>query len=164
MKPGNVLVFPRKFNGFNRLKLCDFGLAKLSDETNVYRDCHRGTLLYAAPECVAWRSYTMFVEMVTGKPAWQVGNKHELAMKIASSMPEIPENLSPEAKSFLKVCLARDPWRRWTAKKLLGHPFLERFGALESKEEEGVKPLVYNKGPLGYIGLGKESPHGPACV
>ncbi|XP_031097141.1 mitogen-activated protein kinase kinase 4-like [Ipomoea triloba] len=80
--------------------------------------------------------------MVTGKPVWQVGNKHELAMKIASNMPEIPENLSPEAKSFLKVCLARDPWRRWTAKKLLGHPFLERFGALESKEEEGfVNPL-----------------------
>nr|GMD95113.1 mitogen-activated protein kinase kinase kinase 2-like [Ipomoea batatas] len=152
LKPDNVLVFPGNFNGLNRLKLCDFGLAKLSDEMNVYGDCHRGTLLYAAPECVAWKSYTaakdiwalgcLFVEMVTGKPMWQIGNEQDLAKKIASGNPEIPENLSPEAKSFLKVCLARDPWRRWTANRLLGHRFFERFGALESKEGEGfVNPL-----------------------
>nr|GMD27344.1 mitogen-activated protein kinase kinase kinase NPK1-like [Ipomoea batatas] len=110
LKPQNVLVFPGKFHGWKRLKLCDFGLAKFSDETNVYGDSHRGTIQYAAPECLAGRSYTaakdiwavgcMFVEMVTG--------------------------------------------RRWTAEKLLSHPFLERLGVVfeSKKEEEGfVNPL-----------------------
>nr|GME11605.1 mitogen-activated protein kinase kinase kinase 18-like [Ipomoea batatas] len=152
LKPGNVLLFPGKFHGLKRLKLCDFGLAKFSDEKNVYRDSHRGTLLYAPPECVAGKSYTaakdiwalgcIFVEMVTGKPMWQFGNKQELAMKIASTNPEIPEDLSPGAKNFLKMCLARDPWRRWRAEMLLGHRFFERLGVPESKEDEGfVNPL-----------------------
>ncbi|XP_019180256.1 PREDICTED: mitogen-activated protein kinase kinase kinase NPK1-like [Ipomoea nil] len=123
LKPANVLAFPGNFNGgLTRLKLCDFGLAKFSDENNVFGDAHRGTLLYAAPECLNSRSYTaakdiwalgcIFVEMLTGKPMWQVGNERELARKIASDNPDIPEHLSPPAKSFLKMCLATDPWRR----------------------------------------------------
>nr|GMD22616.1 mitogen-activated protein kinase kinase kinase NPK1-like [Ipomoea batatas] len=141
-----------EFHGLKRLKLCDVGLAKFSDEKNVYGDSHSGTLLYAPPECVAGKSYTaakdiwalgcIFVEMVTGQPMWQFGNKQELAMKIASTNPEIPEDLSSRAKSFLKMCLARDPWRRWTAEMLLGHRFFEKLGVPESKEDEGfVNPL-----------------------
>nr|GMD39171.1 mitogen-activated protein kinase kinase kinase NPK1-like [Ipomoea batatas] len=55
LKPQNVLVFPGKFHGWKRLKLCDFGLAKFSDETNVYGDSHRGTIQYAAPGDRTWR-------------------------------------------------------------------------------------------------------------
>nr|GLL33739.1 mitogen-activated protein kinase kinase kinase NPK1-like [Ipomoea trifida] len=147
LKPQNVLVFPGKFHGLKRLKLCDFGLAKFSDETNVYDDSHRGTIQYAAPECLAGRSYTgakdiwavgcMFVEMVTGKPMWEVNNEDELGMKI-------PKHFSPSAKSFLKMCLDREPGRRWTAEKLPSHPFLERLDVVfeSKKEEEGfVNPL-----------------------
>nr|GMD28235.1 mitogen-activated protein kinase kinase kinase 2-like [Ipomoea batatas] len=136
-----------KFHGWKRLKLCDFGLAKFSHETNVYGDSHRRTIQYAAPECLAGRSYTaakdiwavgcMFVEMVTGKPMWEVDNEDELGMKI-------PKHFSPSAKSFLKMCLDREPGRRWTAEMLLSHPFLERLGVVveSKKEEEGfVNPL-----------------------
>nr|GMD87465.1 mitogen-activated protein kinase kinase kinase 2-like [Ipomoea batatas] len=38
LKPENVLVFPGKFHGWKRLKLCDFGLAKFSrDRTRRQR-------------------------------------------------------------------------------------------------------------------------------
>nr|GMD29402.1 mitogen-activated protein kinase kinase kinase NPK1-like [Ipomoea batatas] len=147
LKPENVLVFPGKFHGWKRLKLCDFGLAKFSHETNVYGDSHRRTIQYAAPECLARRSYTaakdiwavgcMFVEMVTGKPMWEVDNEDELGMKI-------PKHFPPSAKSFLKMCLDREPGRRWTTEMLLSHPFLERLGVVveSKKEEEGfVNPL-----------------------
>ncbi|THG00715.1 hypothetical protein TEA_019870 [Camellia sinensis var. sinensis] len=39
-------------------------------------------------------------------------------------MPEIPRDLSKEAKDFLKKCLVRDPKSPWTADLLLGHPFV----------------------------------------
>nr|GMD69353.1 mitogen-activated protein kinase kinase kinase NPK1-like [Ipomoea batatas] len=84
-----------------------------------------------------WAVGCMFVEMVTGKPMWEVDNEDELGMKI-------PKHFSPSAKSFLKMCLDREPGRRWTAEKLLSHPFLERLGVVfeSKKEEEGfVNPL-----------------------
>lgn len=46
--------------------------------------------------------------------------------KIGNSkdMPEIPEHLSNDAKSFIKLCLQRDPSARPTAQQLLDHPFI----------------------------------------
>jgi mitogen-activated protein kinase kinase kinase 3 len=38
--------------------------------------------------------------------------------------PEIPERLSNDAKSFIKLCLQRDPSARPTALQLLDHPFI----------------------------------------
>lgn len=39
-------------------------------------------------------------------------------------MPEIPDHLSNEAKSFIRLCLQREPSARPTASQLLDHPFL----------------------------------------
>lgn len=39
-------------------------------------------------------------------------------------MPYIPEYLSNDAKSFVKLCLNRDPAARPTAQQLLDHPFI----------------------------------------
>lgn len=38
--------------------------------------------------------------------------------------PEIPDHLSTDAKSFIRLCLQREPSARPTASKLLGHPFV----------------------------------------
>lgn len=47
---------------------------------------------------------------------FKIGNSKEI--------PEIPENLSNDAKSFIKLCLQRDPLARPTASQLLDHPFI----------------------------------------
>lgn len=46
--------------------------------------------------------------------------------KIGNSkdVPEIPDHLSNEAKSFVRLCLQRDPSARPTAFQLLDHPFI----------------------------------------
>lgn len=47
--------------------------------------------------------------------------------KIGNSkdFPEIPEHLSNDAKSFIRLCLQREPSTRPTASQLLEHPFVK---------------------------------------
>ena len=47
-----------------------------------------------------------------------------LRIGFTEDMPEIPRDLSKEAKDFLKKCLVRDPKSRWTADLLLCRPFV----------------------------------------
>jgi mitogen-activated protein kinase kinase kinase 3 len=54
--------------------------------------------------------------------------------KIGNSkdIPDIPDHLSSEAKSFLKLCLQRDPAARPTAAQLMDHPFVKDYATLRS--------------------------------
>lgn len=47
---------------------------------------------------------------------FKIGNSKEI--------PEIPDHLSNDAKSFIRLCLQRDPSARPTASQLLDHPFV----------------------------------------
>ena len=55
-------------------------------------------------------------------------NKQVAAIfKIGNSkdIPDIPDHFSSDAKSFLKLCLQRDPAARPTAAQLMDHPFVQ---------------------------------------
>lgn len=39
--------------------------------------------------------------------------------------PAIPDGLTQEGKDFIKMCTIPDAKKRWTAEKLLGHPFVK---------------------------------------
>ncbi|XP_039238671.1 uncharacterized protein LOC113990269 isoform X12 [Pipra filicauda] len=89
-----------------------------------------GTRFYMAPEMFRgdrydakvdiWALGITALEMVDGSPEAQ------------NKLPELvsPRELSPEFHSFLHTCLNRKVKRRWTARKLLKHPFLEKSGSL----------------------------------
>ncbi|XVF18741.1 hypothetical protein REPUB_Repub11eG0049200 [Reevesia pubescens] len=120
LKPANILVFSSdiKYASLSTLKIADFGLAKEPGE----RDSVPMTT-------TPWLNFRgcIVVEMMTGKPPWNsIRNSKFLALQIASTSksPNIPEDISMEGKDFSMKCFARDPCKRWTAHRLLTHPFL----------------------------------------
>ncbi|XP_015955458.1 mitogen-activated protein kinase kinase kinase 20 [Arachis duranensis] len=139
IKLQNILMFE---NG--QVKIADFGLAKETGEKqgnekkNKCFEC-RGTPMFMPPELVnngecespadIWALGCTVIEMVTGKPAWNVAkdsNIWSLMLRIGTGeeVPCIPDKISKEGKDFLEKCFVKNPKKRWTAEMLLNHPFL----------------------------------------
>ncbi|KAJ1419136.1 Serine/threonine-protein kinase, active site [Sesbania bispinosa] len=134
VKLQNILVFE---NG--DVKIADFGLAKETGEKQSQGLEFRGTPIFMSPESVndneyespadIWALGCAVVEMVTGKPAWNVrsgSNIWSLFMRIwlGDELPLIPDELSKEGKDFLEKCFVKDSKKRWSAEMLLKHPFV----------------------------------------
>ncbi|GMN61468.1 hypothetical protein TIFTF001_030554 [Ficus carica] len=148
IKPENILVFSSDRYGCRcQLKIADFGLAKEASEAALeskkYAFC--GTPDYMPPESVAlfykyetsmdiWSLGCVVLVMFTGKSIWSGTDgkpldREEIIQILASTetMPEIPKEMSETGKDFLGKCLQRDPSKRWSAQKLLDHPYVSPF-------------------------------------
>nr|GMC55201.1 mitogen-activated protein kinase kinase kinase 2-like [Ipomoea batatas]GME11650.1 mitogen-activated protein kinase kinase kinase 2-like [Ipomoea batatas] len=136
LKPNNVLLFPCECGcGLNQLKIGDFRLSKVSGEEG-----HRGALLYTSPESLfcgmheapkdKWAIGCMVAEMMAGKSPWRFSSScnnnddNKLALDMAFNQLQIPTGISDCAKDFLMRCFEKNPNVRWTADKLLNHPFI----------------------------------------
>ncbi|KAF3434761.1 hypothetical protein FNV43_RR21846 [Rhamnella rubrinervis] len=137
LKPENILVFVND-HGVKQLKIVDFGLTKepgREEETSRFR--FRGTPLYMSPESFVfgeveagldiWSLGCIVMMMICGKLPWSGLKRDSFVRWLALSNEEpelyLPQNMSENAKDFLRKCLVRDPRKRWTAKMLLNHPF-----------------------------------------
>uniref|UniRef100_A0A2N9ERX0 mitogen-activated protein kinase kinase kinase n=1 Tax=Fagus sylvatica TaxID=28930 RepID=A0A2N9ERX0_FAGSY len=131
IKGANILVDP---NG--EIKLADFGMAKHITATSSMLS-FKGSPYWMAPEVVMntngyslavdiWSLGCTILEMATSKPPWSQFEGVAAIFKIGNSkdIPQIPESLSNDAKSFIKLCLQRDPPARPKASELLNHPFI----------------------------------------
>ncbi|KAJ9704087.1 hypothetical protein PVL29_005393 [Vitis rotundifolia] len=131
IKGANILVGP---NG--EIKLADFGMAKHINSSSSMLS-FKGSPYWMAPEVVMntngyslavdiWSLGCTILEMATSKPPWSQYEGVAAIFKIGNSrdVPDIPDLLSNDAKSFVKLCLQRDPLARPTALQLLDHPFV----------------------------------------
>lgn len=153
LKPDNVLLVSNGKGGSGefRVKIGDLGLAKRDKQSKKRKlsPYWRGTPMYLAPEAVTdcvqgfpsdiWAIGCIVLEMLTGKHPWggmEDCNADDLLVKIADrhELPKIPEDVSIEARNFLKGCFVRNPMYRLTAEMLLNHPFLE--GLIEDDQDE----------------------------
>jgi len=139
IKGANILVDP---NG--DIKLADFGMAKhISAYTSIRS--FKGSPYWMAPEVIMnsngyslsvdiWSLGCTILEMATAKPPWSQYEGVAAIFKIGNSkeIPDIPDHLSSEAKSFLKLCLQRDPAARPTAAQLMDHPFVKDHSTFRS--------------------------------
>ncbi|TVU25900.1 hypothetical protein EJB05_28419 [Eragrostis curvula] len=148
IKGANILVDP---NG--DIKLADFGMAKhISAYTSI--KSFKGSPYWMAPEVIMnangyslsvdiWSLGCTILEMATARPPWSQYEGVAAIFKIGNSkdIPDIPDHLSSEAKSFLKLCLQRDPAARPTAAKLMDHPFVKGQATVRSSRPSMTRDM-----------------------
>lgn len=143
LKPENILLVPNNAGGGRagfRAKIGDFGLAKRVKQCKKRKlePYWRGTPTYLSPEVVGdgvqeqpsdiWALGCIVLEMLTGKPPWDAKeeqNAEDILKRIKNELPQIPSELSKEAKDFLKGCFVKKAMYRLTAEMLLNHAFME---------------------------------------
>uniref|UniRef100_A0A2P2LSD2 Protein kinase domain-containing protein n=1 Tax=Rhizophora mucronata TaxID=61149 RepID=A0A2P2LSD2_RHIMU len=153
IKGANILVDP---NG--EIKLTDFGMAKHITACSSMLS-FKGSPYWMAPEVVIntngyslavdiWSLGCTILEMATSKPPWSQYEGVAAIFKIGNSkdMPDIPNNLSNDAKSFITLCLQRDPSARPTASQLLDHPFIR------DQATTRVANIIVTKGAFSFDG------------
>ncbi|CAG8732212.1 541_t:CDS:2, partial [Ambispora leptoticha] len=135
IKGANVLV-----DNKGRIKISDFGISKKVEDQirasiSVHRPSLQGSIFWMAPEVIKQTAYTskadiwslgcLIVEMFTRNHPFPEFNQMQAMFKIGtqSCAPEIPENISDEAKDFLKKTFEPNHNDRPTANELSTHPF-----------------------------------------
>ncbi|KAL5220235.1 hypothetical protein ABZP36_024948 [Zizania latifolia] len=128
VKARNVVI-----GGDGRARLTDFGCARAMDSVGPIG----GTPAFMAPEVArgeeqgpaadVWALGCTIIEMATGRAPWSdmddiLAAVHRIGY--TDAVPEVPEELSAEAKDFLDGCFKRKTSKRSTAAQLLEHPFI----------------------------------------
>ncbi|XP_057800068.1 mitogen-activated protein kinase kinase kinase YODA-like [Salvia miltiorrhiza] len=162
IKGANILVDP---NG--RVKLADFGMAKHITGQSCPLS-FKGSPYWMAPEVIKntsgcnlavdiWSLGCTVLEMATTKPPWSQYEGVAAMFKIGNSkeLPEIPNHLSEEGRSFVRQCLQRNPSHRPTAAQLLDHPFVKNSVSLErpvliADPKESIPVLTHAVRALGF--------------
>ncbi|XP_050232610.1 mitogen-activated protein kinase kinase kinase 20-like [Mercurialis annua] len=172
LKPENVLLVSTDESGVFVPKIADFGLAKKVGDP----DFMGGTLMYMAPEtatddiqdcgCDIWALGCIVYEMLTGSPLWYGydSTTNELMTSIADryELPEMPCDISRDARAFLERCLAKNKRFRWSAGMLLNHAFMTGFSEIQGSEN-----LDYGFSSIGQCVVGTRATYvqqGPAHI
>jgi serine/threonine protein kinase len=130
LKPANLFL-ERCPNGSSRIKILDFGVAKLLREAGLSHTTHPvGSPSYMAPEQLAnapdmdartdiWAVGIVLYELLTGKTPFQAGSILELAIKLRD-MAHVPARVLrpglPKALSeAIDVCLEKQRENRWAS-------------------------------------------------
>ncbi|XWS19387.1 hypothetical protein CRYUN_Cryun31cG0011400 [Craigia yunnanensis] len=133
------------------VKIADLGCARRADVVSCAAWSIAGTPVYMAPEVArgeqqgfpadVWALGCTVIEMATGRAPWpDVGDPVSALYRIGFScdVPELPSNISKQAKDFLSKCLRRDPVERWSATELLLHDFVKE-SKFPAKKTDGSK-------------------------
>ncbi|XP_062456560.1 ribosomal protein S6 kinase alpha-3 isoform X1 [Rhea pennata] len=135
LKPENILLDEE-----GHIKLTDFGLSKesIDHEKKAYSFC--GTVEYMAPEVVNRRGHTqsadwwsfgvLMFEMLTGTLPFQGKDRKETMTMILKAKLGMPQFLSPEAQSLLRMLFKRNPANRLGpdgVEEIKRHPFFSKI-------------------------------------
>ncbi|XP_021747283.1 mitogen-activated protein kinase kinase 5-like [Chenopodium quinoa] len=138
IKPSNLLINTNK-----QVKIADFGVSRILAQTMDPCNSSVGTIAYMSPERIntdlnqgqydgyagdIWSFGVSILEFYLGRFPFNVGRQGDWASLMCaicmSAPPEAPASASREFRDFIRCCLQREPAKRWTAIRLLGHPFI----------------------------------------
>ena len=123
IKPDNIMV-----TADDRIKITDFGLAKLKGSTQVTKTGRTvGTVTYMSPEQVRgeeidersdiWSFGIVLYEMLTGRNPFIDDYEHAVMYSIVNEDPvpisDISENIPRELEQIVYRCIAKDPSERY---------------------------------------------------
>jgi eukaryotic-like serine/threonine-protein kinase len=159
LKPGNVMVGAREHDG--RIKVLDFGLAKLADASGEDSDETTmpgapatgegrilGTAAYMSPEQAEGRPVdarsdlfslgVMLHEMATGQRPFTGDTSISIISSVLKDTPksitELKPSLPPELARIVRRALAKDPERRYQTAKDLRNELEELKASIDSAE------------------------------
>jgi serine/threonine protein kinase len=142
VKPANVIVMPG-----GRVKIVDFGIAKLADQSRLTREGTAvGTAAYMSPEQIrgdeidarvdVWALGVVLYEMVTGVSPFAAETDHDRIRRILQREPEpLPSlrgGVPPELERVVSRALAKNPVERYGSMEEMRADLLAAAGALGS--------------------------------
>ncbi|MFL6262433.1 MAG: protein kinase domain-containing protein [Thermoanaerobaculia bacterium] len=140
VKPANVIVGPD-----GRVKIVDFGIAKLADQSRLTRDGTAvGTAGYMAPEQIRgeeidprtdlWALGVVLYEMVTGRTPFPGDNDHERIRGILTREPEpmasLRSGVPPDLARIAARALAKKAGDRYSSMDAMREDLLALAGRL----------------------------------
>jgi serine/threonine protein kinase len=122
LKPANIHV-----TNEGRVKIMDFGLARIADSVMTQLGTVMGSPSYMAPEIVMGKKAdarsdvfsmgAVFYELLSGRRAFPGKGIHQIMMCVMSGEPEALEEtvpgLSPELRGIVETCLRKKPEERY---------------------------------------------------
>ncbi|MDX2035247.1 MAG: serine/threonine-protein kinase [Isosphaeraceae bacterium] len=135
VKPANLIL-----GKDGKLRLADFGLAKLADDLTLTETGGMpGTLRYLAPECLdadgdersdLYSLGLTLYEVLLGRPAFGESNRIRLLEQVREAVPPAPRSIVPEIprdlETILLKAMAREPEKRYATAEDLADD-LRRF-------------------------------------
>ena len=156
VKPENIMIMGRESNGLLRVKLIDFGMAKLFVEGSKNKALV-GSAYYIAPEviegkydesCDLWSIGVIMYILLTGKPPFD-GEEDDDILKAVSigkydTSSERYSKLSFQAKDLIKRLLTVDPSQRINSIDALTHPWFKTTEFTTSYRANSVNTAAAN--------------------
>ncbi|KAI5450774.1 Calmodulin-dependent protein kinase cmk2 [Naganishia albida] len=151
LKPENILY--RTKEEHSGLVLCDFGVARHLEPDHEFVATAAGSLGYAAPEVLLGKEHGKPVDLwsigiityvlLCGYTPFRSDDPKELVRETARGRIEFHapywNNVSEEARNFIKELVVVDPHKRLTAEEALHHPWIESGG---THVEHDLHPVI----------------------
>ena len=139
LKPENILIVNHdEVTGFYRIKIIDFGTAKIYEQ-NKNENKIIGSSYYIAPEvlhknynekCDIWSVGVILYILLCGRAPFTGHNHNEILSKIKIGNYDLKrkpfDTISIEAKDLIKKCLEMNVNKRISAKEALNHSWFSK--------------------------------------
>ncbi|CAD8110074.1 unnamed protein product [Paramecium sonneborni] len=154
LKPENLLYESDKENSL--LKIIDFGTSREFD-VNQKLNQKLGTPYYIAPEvlnrkydekCDIWSCGVILYILLCGFPPFDGKTEEKIMEKVKKGVFSFEsiewEDVSKEAKEFIKKLLQYDPTKRYSAQQALQDPWIKKFTNAAEVEQPLMKKVLTN--------------------